>query len=94
MLALQEKERVASEEAERRLKAALTAKREPNTSVSRVASPNPSTENPANAEAMSEPRQTVSSSQNGDVAMENVEEKVAPSTPEVHSILHRNIAGS
>ena len=94
MLALQEKERVASEEAERRLKAALTAKREPFTSVSRVASPNPSTENPANGETTSEPRQTVSSSQNGDVAMENVEEKVIPSTPEVRSILRRNVARS
>ncbi|KZT71598.1 hypothetical protein DAEQUDRAFT_763816 [Daedalea quercina L-15889] len=37
-LAMQEKERLASEEAEKRLKAALTAKREPNT-ASRVASP-------------------------------------------------------
>lgn len=38
-LAMQEKERVASEEAEKRLKAALTAKREPNVTTSRVASP-------------------------------------------------------
>ncbi|OSX60384.1 hypothetical protein POSPLADRAFT_1058548 [Postia placenta MAD-698-R-SB12] len=38
-LKMQEKERIASEEAEKRLKAALTAKREPNASTSRVASP-------------------------------------------------------
>jgi THO complex subunit 2 len=36
---MQEQERVASEEAEKRLKAALTAKREPSASASRVASP-------------------------------------------------------
>jgi THO complex subunit 2 len=38
-LAMQEQERIAGEEAERRLKAALTAKREPSASASRVASP-------------------------------------------------------
>lgn len=36
---MQEQERIANEQAEKRLKAALTAKREPATSVSRVASP-------------------------------------------------------
>jgi THO complex subunit 2 len=36
---MQEQERVANEEAEKRLKAALTAKREPNTTPSRVSSP-------------------------------------------------------
>lgn len=36
---MQEQERVANEEAEKRLKAALTAKREPSTTASRVASP-------------------------------------------------------
>lgn len=34
-----EQERIANEEAEKRLKAALTAKREPNTAASRTASP-------------------------------------------------------
>jgi len=38
-LVMQEQERVANEEAEKRLKAALTAKREPSNSVSRVSSP-------------------------------------------------------
>lgn len=36
---MQEKERIASEEAEKRLKAALREKREPNVSTSRIASP-------------------------------------------------------
>lgn len=36
---MQEEERVANEEAEKRLKAALTAKREPGTATSRLASP-------------------------------------------------------
>lgn len=36
---MQEQERIANEEAEKRLKAALTAKREPGATVSRVASP-------------------------------------------------------
>ena len=38
-IAMQEQERLAGEEAEKRLKAALTAKREPGTTASRVASP-------------------------------------------------------
>lgn len=45
-LAMQEQERLAGEEAEKRLKAALTAKREPGVTASRLASPaggNPST---------------------------------------------------
>lgn len=36
---MEEKEKLASEETEKRLKAALSAKREPSTTVSRVASP-------------------------------------------------------
>jgi THO complex subunit 2 len=43
---MQEQERIANEEAEKRLKAALTAKREPGVTASRVASPvvgNPAT---------------------------------------------------
>ena len=43
---MQEQERIANEEAEKRLKAALTAKREPGATASRVASPavgNPAT---------------------------------------------------
>jgi hypothetical protein len=38
-LDMQEQERIANEEAEKRLKAALTAKREPGASTSRVATP-------------------------------------------------------
>ncbi len=74
---MQEKERVASEEAEKRLKAALTAKREPNVSVSRIASPNPGTENAPNGDAATEPKSVVSESSSADVVMESAEEKGA-----------------
>ncbi|KAI0375719.1 hypothetical protein BV20DRAFT_1059341 [Pilatotrama ljubarskyi] len=69
-LALQEKERVASEEAEKRLKAALTAKREPNTTASRVASPNPGAETPANGEMTGEAKPSAPDAQATDVTME------------------------
>lgn len=64
-LAKDEQNRLASEEAEKRLKAALTAKREPSAAVSRVASPAVISTNPseANDEAKAE-------SGNDDVAME------------------------
>ncbi|KAI0776038.1 transcription factor/nuclear export subunit protein 2-domain-containing protein [Trametes elegans] len=74
-LALQEKERIASEEAEKRLKAALTAKREPNT-ASRVASPNPGAETPANGETTTEAKTTAP---NGDVSMDSPDGN--PTTP-------------
>ncbi|PIL37228.1 hypothetical protein GSI_00921 [Ganoderma sinense ZZ0214-1] len=74
-LAMQEKERVASEEAEKRLKAALTAKREPNASVSRIASPNPGAENMPNGDPAAEPKPVVSESSSADVVMQSVEEK-------------------
>ncbi|RDX55708.1 hypothetical protein OH76DRAFT_1461168 [Lentinus brumalis] len=76
-LAMQEKERVASEEAEKRLKAALTAKREPNVSASRVASPNPGADSTPNGETNGEPKAVVGESQPGDVVMEVAEEKTA-----------------
>jgi THO complex subunit 2 len=38
---MQEQDKLAAEEAEKRLKAALTAKREPSVTTSRVASPSP-----------------------------------------------------
>ncbi|KAI9000935.1 transcription factor/nuclear export subunit protein 2-domain-containing protein [Trametes punicea] len=69
-LAQQEKERVASEEAEKRLKAALTAKREPNATASRVASPNPGAETPANGEAINEAKQGTADAPQVDVSME------------------------
>ena len=84
-LAQQEKERVASEEAEKRLKAALTAKREPNISASRVASPNPGTgtENPTvNGEATGEGKPSAPDGQQMDVSMETAEAPApAPASP-------------
>ena len=50
---LDAQERLANEEAEKRLKAALTAKREPSASASRVASPAVGT--PGNAESTTAP---------------------------------------
>nr|VWP00540.1 Palmitoyltransferase AKR1 (EC (Ankyrin repeat-containing protein AKR1) [Ganoderma boninense] len=79
-LAMQEKERVASEEAEKRLKAALTAKREPNASVSRIASPNPGAENTSNGDPAVEPKPVVSESSSTDVLMESVEDKATTPT--------------
>ncbi|KAI0722891.1 transcription factor/nuclear export subunit protein 2-domain-containing protein [Earliella scabrosa] len=82
-LAMQEKERVASEEAEKRLKAALAAKREGNATASRVASPNPGADMPFSGETMIEGKTTINESQSGDVVMESVEERVAtpPESP-------------
>lgn len=48
---MQEQERIANEEAEKRLKAALTAKREPGATASRVASPAMGAGNPATPES-------------------------------------------
>lgn len=77
---MQEKERVASEEAEKRLKAALTAKREPNASVSRIASPNPGAENAPNGDSATESKPVVSEPPSVDVVMDSVEEKGATPT--------------
>ncbi|TBU49613.1 transcription factor/nuclear export subunit protein 2-domain-containing protein [Dichomitus squalens] len=82
-LALQEKERVASEEAEKRLKAALlTAKREPNATASRVASPHPGADGTTNGDVPAEAKPPISDSPSGDVMMESME-KIAtpPETP-------------
>ena len=79
---MQEKERVASEEAEKRLKAALAAKREGNATASRVASPNPGADMPFSGETMIEGKTMINESQSGDVVMESVEERVA-TPPEV-----------
>ncbi|KAK0191289.1 transcription factor/nuclear export subunit protein 2-domain-containing protein [Armillaria mellea] len=75
-LAKDEQNRLASEEAEKRLKAALTAKREPSAAVSRVASPAVVSTNPseANDEAKAEPG-------NDDVVME-VEPAATSNAPE------------
>ncbi|KAK0490679.1 transcription factor/nuclear export subunit protein 2-domain-containing protein [Armillaria novae-zelandiae] len=77
-LAKDEQNRLASEEAEKRLKAALTAKREPSAAVSRVASPAVVSTNPseANDEAKAEPG-------NDDVTMEvePAATSIAPESP-------------
>ena len=91
---MQEKERVASEEAEKRLKAALTAKREPNATVSRVASPNPGAEHAVNGngDTAGEAKAAVTESQSGDVVMESAEEKSA-TAPEVRCARCRRLLG-
>lgn len=82
---MQEKERIASEEAEKRLKAALTAKREPN-NASGVASPSLG-ETPTAGEASQEARTNGNEPSNGDmnvdVSAENGSATVAQ--PEVCS---------
>ncbi|OSD04328.1 hypothetical protein PYCCODRAFT_1444038 [Trametes coccinea BRFM310] len=80
-LAQQERERVANEEAEKRLKAALTAKREPNATASRVASPNPGAETPAASESTPEVKQAPPNGQQADVPMESTDAPAA-SPPE------------
>ncbi|KAH9077515.1 transcription factor/nuclear export subunit protein 2-domain-containing protein [Lactarius deliciosus] len=72
-LAAEEQERVASEEAEKRLKAALAAKRDPSIANSRIASPAVGevslSETPASAESKSSSTQEARPSE--DVVMEN-----------------------
>ena len=73
-LAAEEQERVANEEAEKRLKAALAAKRDPSITNSRIASPavgevSSSSETPAPAESKPSTQEAKSSSD--DVVMEN-----------------------
>lgn len=89
-LAAEEQERVASEEAEKRLKAALAAKRDPSIANSRIASPavgevNSSSETPAPAEPNKSSTQTeVAKSSADDVVMENGDSQAASSSaPEV-----------
>jgi len=66
---MQEQERVASEEAEKRLKATLAAKRDPSTNTSRISSPSVA-EQVVNVEGESKsPAQENKSSE--DVVMEN-----------------------
>ncbi|EPQ59661.1 hypothetical protein GLOTRDRAFT_136479 [Gloeophyllum trabeum ATCC 11539] len=71
----QEKERLASEEQERRLKAALTAKREPTSATSRVASPAVG-ETAASVDSPEDGKPSVSASKSDDATMENMD--VAP----------------
>ena len=81
---MQEKERVASEEAEKRLKAALTAKREPS-GTSRVSSP-AVTETTTPAEQSGDAKPAASE----DVAMESTENsESAPAPPEVRGYIIR-----
>ncbi|GLB33487.1 putative THO complex subunit 2 N-terminus [Lyophyllum shimeji] len=87
-LAMQEQERIANEEAEKRLKAALTAKREP--IVSRVASPSFGTPSAPEVAVETKPRIEEQPSQE-DVAME-VEQSVSippaesPWVPELEAL--------
>jgi THO complex subunit 2 len=83
-LAMAEQERIAGEEAEKRLKAALTAKREP-TSTSRIASPRLGTPTPLEVVAHSNPAVEDTSVQE-DVSME-VEANAVPS-PAVPEVSH------
>lgn len=75
---MNEKERIASEEAEKRLKAALTAKREPAASTSRVGSPAIGDSAPQSESA----REGKAPTQGEDVAMEGTETSI-PAQPEV-----------
>ncbi|KAF5393664.1 hypothetical protein D9757_000298 [Collybiopsis confluens] len=75
-LQMQEQERKANEEAEKRLKAALTAKREPSTTQSRVASPLPS------SMAETKPPAEVPPSGSEDVSMDPDPNASVPTAPE------------
>lgn len=70
---MQEKERVASEEAEKRLKAALTAKREPNINGSRVASPGAG-DTMTSGEPTTDVRAALTETQTTDASMEALPE--------------------
>ena len=89
-LAAEEQERVASEEAEKRLKAALAAKRDPSIANSRIASPavgevSSSSEAPALVEPNKSSTQAeATKSSADDVVMENGDSQVSSSSaPEV-----------
>ena len=83
-LAAEEQERVANEEAEKRLKAALAAKRDPSIVNSRIASPAvgevSSSETPVPAESKLGSQEAKSSE---DVVMENGDSQGSASAPEV-----------
>lgn len=83
---MQEQERIANEEAEKRLKAALTAKREP-TATSRVASP--SLGNTTTPDALVEAKLRIEeTSAQEDVTMEVENASATPPTPEVSPTSH------
>lgn len=77
---MEEKERVASEEAEKRLKAALTAKREPSTTTSRVASPNQGESSPP-VDSVPRSKTPPSEPQPSEVVPMEVAESNAPVSP-------------
>ena len=82
---MQEKEQIASQEAEKRLKAALAAKRDPSTANSRIASPSIG-ESGMVVEMPSEPKPETKSSE--DVVMDNGNGSTSTSSPkpEVNTI--------
>jgi THO complex subunit 2 len=81
-VAAEEQERVANEEAERRLKAALAAKRDPSIAHSRIASPvvgdTSSSETPATVDSKSSTQEVKSSE---DVAMDNGDTQASAVSP-------------
>ena len=77
-----EQERIAGEEAEKRLKAALTAKREP-ASASRIASPRPDTPISLEAAADTNPPVEDISAQEDDSMEVEANAVPSPPTPEV-----------
>ncbi|TCD67697.1 THO complex subunit 2 [Steccherinum ochraceum] len=81
-LRLAEKERVASEEAEKRLKAALTAKREPAASSSRVASPGEGEQQPSATDQIQEVKAPPSEPPSGEPAAMDVDTSIATVAPE------------
>lgn len=80
---MQEQERLANEEAEKRLKAALTAKREPSVIQSRIASPMPNMSRELASEAKPMP-DILSTSEY--VSMEVDASSTAPAAPEVCAV--------
>jgi THO complex subunit 2 len=83
-MAAEEQERVASEEAEKRLKATLAAKRDPSITQSRIASPvvgegNSSSEAPATTADSKPNTQEVKSSE--DVVMDNGDSQASAVSP-------------
>ncbi|KAJ3723327.1 transcription factor/nuclear export subunit protein 2-domain-containing protein [Lentinula raphanica] len=78
-LKMQEQQRLANEEAEKRLKAALTAKREPSITQSRIASPIPNStkEHPSETKTASDALPT-----SEDVSMEVDTSSTVPAAPE------------
>lgn len=89
---MQAQERLANEEAEKRLKAALTAKREPSVSQSRVASPLPKNTElaPESKPASDGPTESKSASDvpptSEDVSMEPDPSSRVPTAPEVYNL--------